>query len=155
MFTVFLKINKKLAKKCPQKTITFHILQNTSELNKTLCCDPPLDQTLVFVIAFFKEKHWCWTKNKLTNRKTTKIRKGDLKETRGETNKNEKGLMKKLCNWIVWCCSFHKTKAMNKQKERKRQKQVTKRKQKRKTRRKNEKKKRETEKVKKGEAKKG
>ena len=28
--------------------MTFHILQNTGYKKKKLCCNPPLDQTLVF-----------------------------------------------------------------------------------------------------------
>ena len=37
-----------------KKTITFHILQNTGDIKKTLCCNPPLDPKLVFLTCFFE-----------------------------------------------------------------------------------------------------
>ena len=69
-YSVFWK-STKVAKS--QKTITFHILQNTGKRKKTtLCCNPPLEQKSVFLFFyshFLQEKHWCWPKTKLKSRK--------------------------------------------------------------------------------------
>ena len=98
-------------------------------------------------------------KQNLTSGKKAKIRKGDLKEKREETNKNEKGLMNK--NFVIEyfdVAPFMKQKQRrNQKKERDKNKKPQESKKERQEGRKKGKKKRETEKekVKKGEAKKG
>ena len=90
----FWKSRNNWQKNAPKQTITFHTLQK-----KTFCCTPFVKKLCFLNLHLSKKKHWCWTKNK-TSGKKTKIGKGNLKEKRREeTNKNEKGLMNE--NFVI------------------------------------------------------
>ena len=54
-FIVFFEHQPKLPKKAPKKAKTFHILQNTGYLKKNVCCNPAVDQRLVFLNLCFLE----------------------------------------------------------------------------------------------------
>ena len=141
-----------------------------AQKKKPFCCNPPLDQKILFVEVFcFETKNLYVLKPKtfMLNRKhylksgNTKDKKKGLERKKEETPK-KKILMKKLAIEYFDVVPFMKQKQRKKEKERKRQKEGTKRKQKRETRRKKERKRRkeseretEKEKEKKREAKKG
>ena len=101
------------------------------------CCNPPFDQKLVFSTLIFQPKTLMFNKKHNSKAGKAKIRKGIGKKKQDRKSKKRKDWWQKRCNLMLWCCSFHETKAKKKEKERKREKQETKRKQNRKTRRKN------------------
>ena len=72
----------------PKKPTTFHILQSTSYKNP-FCCNPPLDQKLVFL----KETLMLNTKQNEKSEKP-KIRQRDLKDKAKQETKTQKGLKK-------------------------------------------------------------
>ena len=55
-------------------------------------------------------------KQNLKSGKSRDKERGFEKHRREETPPKEKGLMKKHCNLIFWCCSSHETKAKKNQK---------------------------------------
>ena len=142
------KICQKMAQKMAQKNDNFwHFAKDRPMKKKTFFCNPPFHQKLVFFkLAFLKPKTIMLNRKHNVKSGNSKDKKRDLKEKTRQETKKEKSLMKKMCTWIVWCCSCHETKAKKKEKMKKRQKQGTKRKQKRKARRKKERKERKEEK---------
>ena len=155
-------MNQNLAKKGQKKTITFHILQNTGSLKKTVLLQLVFFCFFVlFNLFFLKLKTLMLNKKHNLKSGKSKDKKGIWnRKARQETKRKRTYFRKKRnCNWKCSCCGFSWNKSKEERKMKKRQKQETKRKQRRKTRRKKERqeKERETEKEKqkKGEAKKG
>ena len=111
-----------MAQKCKKKTITFHILQNTS-LKKALCCNPRLDQKLVFLNLHFLEKKNIDVEQKENSKsgESKDKERGFERKRREETNKTEKESMNK--NFVIAHLTLFLSwnKAKNKQKERKSQ----------------------------------
>ena len=116
-FIVLLNTNQTLPKKWPKKTMILHILQNTSSKTNVLLQPPLLTKIGVFQHVLKAETLMLNKKHNLKSG-NAKTRKRDLKEKTRQETKKEKGLMKKLCNWIVWSCSFHEIKPKNNEKER-------------------------------------
>ena len=101
-------------KKWPPKNDNFSHFAKHKFIKKTVVLQPPFDQKLVFFnLVFWNQNHLCLTKkHKLKSGKSKDKRKGF--ERKKKTGNQKKGLMKKNCNWIFWCCSFHETKAQKK-----------------------------------------
>ena len=143
----FSNINQNLAQKgAKKKTITFHILQNTGYLKKTVLLQLPFWPKIdVFQLAFFNQKHWCWTKNITEYHEKIKIRKSDLKEKTRQETKTTQDWWKQIAIEYFDVVSFQEQNQRRQKKKEREKKEGTKRKQKRKTRRKKERKEQEKE----------
>ena len=99
---------------CPPKTDNFSHFAKHRFINKTVLLQPPFFQKLVF---FWKQKHWCWTRNTDQNQEKAKTRKTAFER------ENKTGNQKRRNDWwknfeilIVSCGSFHETKPKKKDK---------------------------------------
>ena len=148
----------KTGKKAAKKLFTFCKTQVDTKKNFYVATPLLTKNWCFFELAFFKEKHWCWTKNKTKNLEKTKIRKGDLKEKEErKATKMRKDWWTKTLQFIILMLFFSWNKSKEERKRKEETKTQNKKKAKKKDKKEGRKRKRETEKVKvkKGEAQKG
>ena len=91
----FFENQQNIGKTMPKNDNFSHFAKHRLIKNRYVAT-PLLTQNWCFLNLHFIRKTFMFNKNKNLNQEKAKIRKGDSKENRREeTNKNEKGLMKK------------------------------------------------------------
>ena len=137
-YIVFLNINQKWPKNGPPKKDNFSDFTNTGYNKKTICCNPPFDQTLAFFnLCFLKPTTLRLSKKHNWESGKTKIRKRDLKEkTRQETKQRERIDEKHVIESLDVVFHEKKTKKTEKEREKTRNQKKAKKKDKKEERKK-------------------
>ena len=130
IFIVFFENNQKFAKKKPKNDNFSHFAKHRFIKKKTLCCNPPLDQKLVFFnVGFSKPKTMMLNKKHNSKSGQNKDNKRDFKEkTRQETKKREHIDEQKKLQFNIFMLFYWWNKSKEERTMKKETKQETKRK---------------------------